>query len=515
MLEASISAGALSKENRWRRRTGRLLLSVLLAIWMATAYHHTHKALQPGTRLEGPWYSIPTSDTTFIADVTTADAYGRPILSHAIFDEVLRVIGSAREFLVLDYFLFNDAQGVGSTDMPLRPLSSQLRDALIARKRAEPRLRILFITDPINDVYGGAPSPELAKLRAAGIDVVVTDLDKLRDSNYLYSSAWRLGVKWWSGDGTGDGWLPNPFDEGPSQVTARSWARLVNFKANHRKVIIGDDGQGNLAGIVSSANPHDASSAHSNVAMKIEGPALQALLASEIAIARFSGWKGVLGAPPTIGKAPFDDKRVDPAGARSARVRVLTEGAIRDAVLDRIGAATREEAIDIAMFYLSDRGVVEALLAASHRGVPVRLILDPNKDAFGHVKSGVPNRPVASELVSASDGAIRVRWYRTHGEQFHTKLVMVYGRDRVWLTLGSANLTRRNINDYNLEANVVVEMNRGSNMAAQVLQYFDTLWSNRAPLGIEYTADFGVYADPSQVRYWQYRIMEVTGLSTF
>jgi hypothetical protein len=92
---------------------------------------------------------------------------------------------------------------------------------------------------------------------------------------------------------------------------------------------------------------------------------------------------------------------------------------------------------------------------------------------------------------------------------------MVYGRDRLWLTLGSANLTRRNINDYNLEANVVLEMWRGSNMASQVLQYFDTLWNNRAPLGIEYTADFGVYADPSQVRYWQYRIMETTGLSTF
>jgi hypothetical protein len=108
-----------------------------------------------------------------------------------------------------------------------------------------------------------------------------------------------------------------------------------------------------------------------------------------------------------------------------------------------------------------------------------------------------------------------VRWYRTHGEQFHTKLVLIYGTDRVWMTLGSANLTRRNIGDLNLEANVVVEVGRGSNMAAQVLQYFDTLWSNRAPLGIEYTADFEVYADPSQVRYWQYRIMEVTGLSTF
>ena len=113
-------------------------------------------------------------------------------------------------------------------------------------------------------------------------------------------------------------------------------------------------------------------------------------------------------------------------------------------------------------------------------------------------KNGIPNRPVASELVAASDGAIHVRWYRTHGEQFHTKLVMVYGPERLWLTLGSANFTRRNLADYNLEANVAIEVPRSAPLAQQVLEYFDTLWSNRAALGIEYTADFGVYADPSQ-----------------
>jgi phosphatidylserine/phosphatidylglycerophosphate/cardiolipin synthase-like enzyme len=516
MLEASISSGASTSGKPWRQRAGRLLLLAALSIWLATAFWHTHKSLPQGTRVASQWYTVAPGGTTFIADITTADAYGRPILSHAIFDEVLQIVRSAREFLVLDYFLFNDSRGTpDGNDLPLRSLSAELRDALIERKRAEPKLRVLFITDPINDVYGGAPSKDLQMLRDAGIDVAVTNLDALRDSNYLYSSFWRLTIKWWSGDGGGPGWLPNPFDEGPSTVTARSWARLVNFKANHRKVIIGDNGQGELAGIVSSANPHDGSSAHSNVAMKLTGSALQPLLASEIAVARFSGWTGVLGAPWMVAKPPAYLDPSDPTGAKSMRTRVVTEGAIREAVLDQINAAGREDAIDIAMFYLSDRAIVEALLAASYRGVPVRLILDPNKDAFGHEKSGVPNRPVASELVAASDGAIRVRWYRTHGEQFHTKLVMVYGRDRLWLTLGSANLTRRNIADYNLEANVIVEVGRGSNLAAQVLQYFDTLWNNRAPLGIEYTADFGVYADPSQVRYWQYRIMEVTGLSTF
>ena len=58
--------------------------------------------------------------------------------------------------------------------------------------RRFPGLKVLFITDPINELYGAMPSSDLRLLRAAGIDVVVTDLDPLRDSNHLYSSAWRL-----------------------------------------------------------------------------------------------------------------------------------------------------------------------------------------------------------------------------------------------------------------------------------------------------------------------------------
>jgi phosphatidylserine/phosphatidylglycerophosphate/cardiolipin synthase-like enzyme len=92
---------------------------------------------------------------------------------------------------------------------------------------------------------------------------------------------------------------------------------------------------------------------------------------------------------------------------------------------------------------------------------------------------------------------------------------MIYGRDRLWLSLGSANFTRRNLADYNLEANVALDVTRSSALALQVVEYFETLWENRAPLGIEYTADFGVYADPAQTHYWLYRVMESTGLSTF
>ena len=61
------------------------------------------------------------------------------------------------------------------------------------------------------------------------------------------------------------------------------------------------------------------------------------------------------------------------------------------------------------MFYLSNRDIVKSLLDASQRGVDVKLILDPNKDAFGMEKDGVPNRPVAHELVKKSKGKIQIR----------------------------------------------------------------------------------------------------------
>lgn len=508
----------------WARWRGRLILSALLFVLVGVGYWHSTKPLPPGTRVASPWTQVPARDVRLLIDLTAADAYGRPVVQQQIFDEALRVIREARRFIVLDQFLFNAHRGAldeaGSVQgaAPLRPLSRELRDALIDARRAQPQLRVLMITDPINDVYGGAPSPDLAMLRTAGVDVVVTNLDRLRDANPLYSSVWRVAIDWWSGDGAGPGWLPNPLDAGPTQVTFRAWARLLNLKANHRKVLIADDGGTGIVGMVGSANPHDASSAHSNLALQVRGPALLPLLQSELDLARFSGWRGepiqpdIAPASLALGAGPGT---ADTNPGNSVSVRTLTEGAIRDAIIEQVNASTAGDQIEIAMFYLSERGIINALLAAAARGTTIRLVLDPNRDAFGHEKNGIPNRPVASEIASRSDGAIRLRWYRTHGEQFHTKLFMLRQPTRVWFTLGSANLTRRNVGDFNLEANLAVESPQGTAIALDLERYFETLWNNRGPSGVEYTADFGTFADPAQASYWSYRLMEATGLSSF
>ena len=52
--------------------------------------------------------------------------------------------------------------------------------ALVAAHRRSPEMPIVLVTDPINDIYGGDPSPQFETLRKAGVQVVVTDLTRLR-----------------------------------------------------------------------------------------------------------------------------------------------------------------------------------------------------------------------------------------------------------------------------------------------------------------------------------------------
>ena len=53
--------------------------------------------------------------------------------------------------------------------------------------------------------------------------------------------------------------------------------------------------------------------------------------------------------------------------------------------------------------------VKHTALDAGRRDVWVRAVLDPNRDAFGHEKPGIPNRQAAEFLRRESDGAIALQ----------------------------------------------------------------------------------------------------------
>ncbi|WP_347329873.1 phospholipase D-like domain-containing protein [Marinimicrobium locisalis] len=474
------------------RRYGLGLLGVLAIVLLATGLYGVYKPLPEGVGMEAP--PRPATGVRFLADRTYVDEQGTRHTEQSIFDEIFRLIEQAERFVLVDMFLFNAYQGQ-LTDTH-RALSSELTDRLIAQKKRHPDMQILVISDPLNTLYGGLPSPHFQRLEAAGISVTLTDLPRLRDSNPLYSSIWRPFIQPW-GNSPGDT-LPNPFGEG--EVSLRSYLALINFKANHRKLLIADEGEA-LAALVTSANPHDGSSAHGNVALRFSGPATGDLLQSEAAVLEFSG-----GPAPSQAPEPGDVP-----SSSELTVQVVTERAVERAALALIDGANTNEHLDMAMFYLSDRHLVRALQEAAERGVKVRVLLDPNKDAFGREKNGVPNRPVAHELVSAG---VALRWCDTHGEQCHAKWLMhrdANGAAR--MLLGSTNFTRRNLHNLNLETSVVLRGPLAAEPLTSGAQWFDERWHNRR--GRHYSVDYEVYADESLWPRLQYRLMEATGLSTF
>jgi hypothetical protein len=477
-----------------RRRRWRTALAGLLLVYLASALWQAWKPLPAGVSVATPLR--PVADVAVLADLTWTDAAGVRRSEQAIFDEVLRLVGQARRLVVLDQFLFNDFAGDAGDGQ--RPLSGELIDALVARRAAVPGLRAILITDPINTVYGGLASEQLQRLQRAGVEVVVTDLARLPASNPAWSGLWHLCCAW-AGNSDRHGWLPSPFGRG--RVTLRSWLALLNFRANHRKTLVVDYGD-DWIGLVGSGNPHDASSRHGNIAVRFAGAAALDLLATERAVAAFSGatLAGLPAAPPAAASNP---------GA--AAIQILTEGRIGAALLASVDATAAGDAIAVDVFYLAHRPLMARLIAAHERGVGIRVLLDPNRDAFGRVKGGVPNRAAGAELARAG---IPVRWCDTRGEQCHSKALLVERSDgRAELIAGSANFTRRNLDDLNLETSVRL-LARGDHPAmVQARQLFDRRWHNTG--GAAFSLPFDAFADDGLGKRLRYRVGEATGLSTW
>lgn len=472
------------------------LLTVIAVILIISAVYHVYKPLPAGLNLTAP--QRYAADIEFLTDNTYTDADGERQIEQQIFDAILAMIADARQFVLVDMFLFNEFQG-DLTDTH-RALSTELTQALIAQKHRYPELDVQVISDSLNTVYGGLSSPHFTQLEAAGITVTLTNLSRLRDSNPVYSAIWRPFVQPFGNSDSHT--LPNPFGEG--RVSVRSYLALLNFKANHRKLIIADNA-GELRALVTSANPHDGSSEHSNVALRFNGEAVRDLLGSEAAVLNFSGRALI------DNQAQRQALQTESLGNEGLTVQVVTERAVEQSLLTLINDSDGEETLDVAVFYLSDRHIVRALSEAAKRGVQVRVLLDPNKDAFGREKNGVPNRPVAHELMQAG---VAVRWCDTQGEQCHSKWMLHSGSDgNSTMVLGSTNFTRRNLHNLNLETSVVVRGPAEAEPLEQGREWFNDQWYNRD--GRQFSVDYDVYADESLWHRVLYRVMEATGISTF
>jgi len=147
---------------------------------------------------------------------------------------------------------------------------------------------------------------------------------------------------------------------------------------------------------------------------------------------------------------------------------------------------------------LSARRLIAALLGAAARGARLQVLLARNP---------MPNQAVAGELLREGGGRIEVRWWPAETGASLPKLLLVQHRNDLWMNLGSANFTRRNLGDLNLESSVELRMPAQAAPARAATGYFARAWSGAAA-----GTDFG---DPSSTAYWRYRLAEATGLSSF
>jgi hypothetical protein len=185
-------------------------------------------------------------------------------------------------------------------------------------------------------------------------------------------------------------------------------------------------------------------------------------------------------------------------GENLVRAKFVSEGEIKPEVIRLLDQSKADDDIRIQMFYLSEPTVVEAIARAANRPgrtKPILMLMDPNKDAFNSIKDGSPNRQVTAHLLKNSPN-IQVRWYATHGEQNHAKVMSITNAKtgKFEIIEGSCNWTSKNMNGINMEANFVVESS--SRLVGKFNNRFDILYGNKEA-GQQYSLDYSAFDLPT------------------
>jgi len=475
----------------------------LLVLYVAAFCFFLVRPFPETLKYEPVSVNVAPADIQFLADVTYTASSAAERVEESIFPKMLEMVEKADQFVYADMFLFNQFQG--SLPQTFRNQTKELADAFVAKKQKSGSSSVIFMTDPINRAYGGMVNEDLDRMEDAGVHVHETPLDSLRDSNPLWSTIYRT-VFFWTGNSTERGWLPNPLDAKVEKVTLRTYARLLNFKANHRKVLVTDERKGktqSLHTLVGSMNPHTASSKNGNVALLVKSTPLgQAVITSENALL-------------ALGEYPLVDTGIasaTPIADSTVSATYMTESTIEQTIVETINRLNTDDRLDIAIFYLSDRDIIRAIERAINRGVTTRILLDANDSAFGKHKYGIPNRQTAERLLSSKNSNLTIKWCNTHGEQCHAKMLIATQEGNTRLLVGSANYTRRNLNRYNLESAILIETTAPIQAIVSANQYFNRVWNNTKG---ETSVGAEVYRDRASWKRLIAWIMETAGLSTF
>ena len=131
---------------------------MLLLAWLSLVFWNSAKPLPPGTHLASEISRLSEADVDFLYESSRR---------HDGNSRDLAAIDHAEQLIVLDR----------------SPVTGALAQRLLARKRVRPNLKIVLVTDPGNEAFGGSSALTLESLEEAGVIVARVRLDRLRDSN--------------------------------------------------------------------------------------------------------------------------------------------------------------------------------------------------------------------------------------------------------------------------------------------------------------------------------------------
>ena len=498
-----------------------------------------------------------TENAEFHYDLTYLDKDGNIQYDRNLWDATFKVVDNAKDYLIIEMFLFNDLYNKDKEHFP--EFAKEYTERLVKKQQENPNLKVYILADENNNFYGAFEHPFITSMKNAGINVIIVDIFKLKDTFPWYSPIWRTFIKP-MGNPQNKGWITNFYGDMWPKLTIRNLLRALNVKADHKKVFLNEKEV-----VVSSANIHDPSYFHENIAIYTDGPIVKDVLHDLQLVAKFSDSEiNVDGSnketkskiemdiadktkirKDTMNIGNLEDKNndminleenisdskknekgekeslsfnsgkneiIDTEG-KTYKIQYLSEGAIGKYLDADIDSLKSGDELLMGMYFLADRGVIDRLIKAANRGVKIRMIFDRSRDAFGMSTNGLPNKPVSKKLKKKTKGKIEIKWYFTNNEQYHTKITLMKKTDgSVIINAGSANLIKKNIRGYIMDSNFRILTTQDSKISKDVYTYFDRLWENKDGL---FTINFDDEPTTSGFSDFMYKILDATQLGSF
>ena len=491
-----------------------------------------------------------TENAEFHYDLTYLDKDGNIQYDRNLWDATYKVIDNAKDYLIVEMFLFNDLYNKDKEHFP--EFAKEYTERLVKKQKENPNLKVYILADDNNNFYGAFEHPFITSMKNAGINVIIVDIFKLKDTFPWYSPFWRTFIKP-MGNPQNKGWITNFYGDIWPKLTIRNLLRALNVKADHKKVFLNEKEV-----VVSSANIHDPSYFHENIAIYTDGPIVKDVLHNLQLVAKFSDSEiNVDGSDRRMenimnsgsnDKTETDEKTLNSENQKennvkqinneeneqnvkektsinseknsitdteghTYKIQYLTEGAIGKHLDEDIDSLKAGDELLMGMYFLADKGVIDRLIKAANRGVKIRIIFDRSRDAFGMSTNGLPNKPVSKKLKKKTKGKIEIKWYFTNNEQYHTKITLMKKTDgNVIINAGSANLIKKNIRGYIMDANFRILTTQDSKISKDIYEYFDRLWENKDGL---FTLNFDDEPTTGGFSDFMYKILDATQLGSF